>query len=375
MPTGGAGTQWGTGGMATKLTAARIATAAGCSTAVLHAVRPEAIRAVIAGDPAAGGTVFHSIPHPSRGRKRWITSVPVKGRLLLDAGAVRAVRERGASLFAAGVVEAEGDFDAQEAVLLVAAVDGAEIARGLVNYSSAELRALVAAARYGGGGNGGGIGLGSGGGASTSGDGGGDGGEGAGGGGGGRSGSASGSGGNNNNNNSNNRRASNHSGSHGGQHTAEAVLGYHGPDELAHRDNIVMLAPRAPTPTPAVTKLPAGAAASAAAAAAAAAASAAAAAAAEASNAAPSASLSAEERLRHIREREGATSSSSSRPRVSFDPSSISSTSADADDCIMHAAAEASAAEAAAELAAASLNGGKANGSGEDIDERGWLPK
>ena len=159
VPAGGAGTQWGTGGMATKLTAARIATAAGCSTAVLHAARPEAIRAVIAGDPGAGGTVFHAIPHPSRGRKRWITSVPVKGRLLLDAGAVRAVRERGASLFAAGVVGVEvgegGEFDAQEAVLLVASADGAEIARGLVNYSSGEVRALVAASKRGGGGAGG----------------------------------------------------------------------------------------------------------------------------------------------------------------------------------------------------------------------------
>ena len=362
---GGAGTQWGTGGMATKLTAARIATAAGCSVAVLHAARPETIRAVIAGDPSAGGTVFHAIPHPSRGRKRWITSVPVKGRLLLDAGAVRAVRERGASLFAAGVVGLEGgEFDAQEAVLLVASADGGEIARGLVNYSSGEVRALVAAARRGGGagsGNGGGNW------ASTSGDNGGS--------AGGRSGSGSGG---------RDHGGNNHSGSgSGGGHSAEAVLGYHGPDELVHRDNIVMLAPRAPTPTPAVMRAPpsssgspSAASTSAAAAAALAAGAAAAAAAAEA---APAASpLSAEERLRQIRERDGG---GGGRPRVSFDPLSATSAADNddgGDDGVMHAAAEAAAVEAAAELAAASLGGGggKADGScGEDIDERGWLPK
>ena len=367
----GAGTQWGTGGMATKLTAARIATAAGCSTAVLHAARPEAIRAVIAGDPAAGGTVFHAIPHPSRGRKRWITSVPVKGRLLLDTGAVRAVRERGASLFAAGVVGVEGgEFDAQEAVLLVAACDGAELARGLVNYSSSEVRALVAAARRGGG-NGGGGGGGAGG-ASTSGD-------------GGRSGSGSGSGSRDGSGAAAhpNPNASNHSGS-GGSHSAEAILGYHGPDELVHRDNIVMLAPRAPTPTPAMVmkKAPSSDAAAAAAAAAASEAvatnAATAASASEAASAAAAAAsspkaLSAEERLRQIRERERESGGSgSNRPRVSFDPSSLTSEANNDDDGIMHAAAEAAAVEAAAELAAASLNGG---GGGEDIDERGWLPK
>ena len=377
VPSGGAGTQWGTGGMATKLTAARIATAAGCSTAVLHAARPETIRRVIAGDPAAGGTVFHAIPHPSRGRKRWITSVPVKGRLVLDVGAVRAVRERGASLFAAGVVEAEGEFDAQEAVLLVASTDGAEIARGLVNYSSVEVRALVAAAKRGSGN------------ASRSGS------DGDGGGGGGGCGCGGNGGGKEQNPNNN---SSNHSGSGGGgNHSAEAVLGYDGPDELVHRDNIVMLAPRAPTPTPAVMRKPnnsssSGSSAAAAAVAAAAEAATAAGLAAASAPSASASSLSAEDRLRQIREREssksgdgnggGSSASSSSRPRVSFDPSSTSSTSPSSsgngddaeDDGIMHAAAEAAAAEAAAELAAASLSDGRVNGE-EDIDERGWLPK
>jgi glutamate 5-kinase len=61
VDTGGAGTQWGTGGMATKLTAARLATAAGCHMAICDAAHPEALPAIMAG--ARQGTVFH--PHLS----------------------------------------------------------------------------------------------------------------------------------------------------------------------------------------------------------------------------------------------------------------------------------------------------------------------
>jgi glutamate 5-kinase len=72
------GTQWGTGGMATKLTAARIATAAGCKMAITHAAHVERIFKIVKGEKL--GTVFHPVQNALRGRRRWILSVPVKAR-------------------------------------------------------------------------------------------------------------------------------------------------------------------------------------------------------------------------------------------------------------------------------------------------------
>eukprot|EP00891_Asterochloris_glomerata_P000672 jgi/Astpho2/672/Aster-04507 len=130
------GTQWGTGGMATKLTAARIATAAGCHTVICRASLPENIVRVLDGHRL--GTIFYPHPQALRGRKRWILSVPVKGALLLDAGAVRAIRDRAKSLFSAGIVKVVGDFAAQDAVSLCDE-DGAEFGRGLCNYRHDEV--------------------------------------------------------------------------------------------------------------------------------------------------------------------------------------------------------------------------------------------
>jgi glutamate 5-kinase len=67
------GTQWGTGGMATKLTAGRIATAAGCTMVISNSTQPEAILRVMKGERV--GTKFHPSEHALRGRKRWILSV------------------------------------------------------------------------------------------------------------------------------------------------------------------------------------------------------------------------------------------------------------------------------------------------------------
>ena len=134
---GGAGSGWGTGGMATKVTAARIATAAGCKVVISHALRPRDIEVVLAG--GAAGTLFHARPAGAlRGSKRWVLAIPPKGTLHIDAGAVRAVTRKGKSLFAAGITACEGTFDAQEAVRLVGP-DGQEVARCLVNYSSADV--------------------------------------------------------------------------------------------------------------------------------------------------------------------------------------------------------------------------------------------
>jgi hypothetical protein len=83
------------------------------------------------------GTKFHPLQHVLKGRKRWILSVPLRGALHMDTGAVRAVRDKHKSLFSAGILKVVGDFSAQDAVSLCDAA-GVEFARGLVNFSSEE---------------------------------------------------------------------------------------------------------------------------------------------------------------------------------------------------------------------------------------------
>ncbi|KAL6745743.1 Aspartate/glutamate/uridylate kinase [Haematococcus lacustris] len=133
------GTQWGTGGMATKLTAGRIATAAGCTMVICNSSAPEAVVAVLEGQ--AVGTKFHPRARALRGRKRWILAVPVRGSIFMDSGAVQAVKGKHKSLFAAGITHVEGDFHTQDAVSLCDQ-QGMELARGLVNFSAEELQRL-----------------------------------------------------------------------------------------------------------------------------------------------------------------------------------------------------------------------------------------
>ncbi|KAK2078142.1 hypothetical protein QBZ16_004010 [Prototheca wickerhamii] len=133
-----AGTQWGTGGMATKLTAAAIATAAGCRMAICHFKNPGAILDIIAGEDNIG-TVFNPLSDSLKGRKRWILSVPTKGEVWVDDGAARALKKH-ASLFAAGVTEVKGTFHQQDAVKILDS-QGKAIAHGLVNYTSEEMEA------------------------------------------------------------------------------------------------------------------------------------------------------------------------------------------------------------------------------------------
>ncbi|MGC1307696.1 MAG: glutamate 5-kinase [Phormidesmis sp.] len=137
---GAAGTRWGTGGMATKIEAARIATAAGTHTVITQGQTPENILKIVQGEPI--GTLFEAQAKPATARKRWIAGnlIPA-GRLYLDAGATQAIRSAGKSLLPAGITEVEGEFVSQDAVLLCDA-NGQEIARGLVNYADDELRKI-----------------------------------------------------------------------------------------------------------------------------------------------------------------------------------------------------------------------------------------
>ncbi len=127
----------GSGGMASKVEAAALATRAGVPvllTATAH---------VAAGLAGRGGTVFTPTGTRSSGRLLWLAhaSTPV-GRLVLDDGAVRAVCERRSSLLPAGVVAVEGEFSAGDPVELVG-TDGVAVARGLVAYDAGELPALL----------------------------------------------------------------------------------------------------------------------------------------------------------------------------------------------------------------------------------------
>lgn len=137
---GDRGTSWGTGGMVTKISAARIATTAGVRTVITEGRSPQNIEKILQGESI--GTRFEPQLQPFNARKRWIAHglIPA-GKLYLDPGAVTAIQQAGKSLLAAGIKEVEGEFQNQDAVQLCDAV-GHEIARGIVNYSSVELQKI-----------------------------------------------------------------------------------------------------------------------------------------------------------------------------------------------------------------------------------------
>jgi glutamate 5-kinase len=137
---GDRGSAWGTGGMVTKIAAARIATNAGVRTVITEGRSPHNIEKILQGESL--GTQFEPQPQPFTARKRWIAHglVPA-GKLYLDQGAVNAICKSGKSLLAAGIVEVEGEFQSQDAVQLCDRT-GQEIARGIVNYSSSDLQKI-----------------------------------------------------------------------------------------------------------------------------------------------------------------------------------------------------------------------------------------
>jgi glutamate 5-kinase len=126
----------GTGGMRSKLRAARMATAAGESVIMANGTRPEVLDAIFKAQPV--GTLF--LPHGSTmpAWKRWLgfTAQP-KGQLVVDAGAREAVQRRGRSLLPIGMVKVGGSFSKGDVVVLCDTT-GAEFARGLSNYSAAD---------------------------------------------------------------------------------------------------------------------------------------------------------------------------------------------------------------------------------------------
>jgi glutamate 5-kinase len=137
IQTGSSSSEWGTGGMVTKIAAAGIATGAGVRTAIINGQFPQNISKILSGEPL--GTQFTPQLRADSARKRWIAhGLVTVGKIYLDDGAVRAIMTSGKSLLPAGITKIEGEFDATDAVKLCDA-QGKEIARGIVNYSSGEL--------------------------------------------------------------------------------------------------------------------------------------------------------------------------------------------------------------------------------------------
>ncbi len=139
---GGAGSVRGSGGMASKVAAAKMATWSGVRAVIASAQREHVLADAVAGTPGTG-TVF--LPRERRlpARKLWIAfAVGSSGTVVVDPGARRALQGHGRSLLPAGVVDVRGSFAAEEAVE-VTDVDGAVFAKGLVRMSAPALRSVA----------------------------------------------------------------------------------------------------------------------------------------------------------------------------------------------------------------------------------------
>ena len=133
----------GSGGMRSKVVAAEMATAAGIATVIASGLDPAVIPAAVAGRDPAGraGTYFPARSERYSSFKLWLKyAKPVRGRVLVDAGAARALREGGTSLLPVGVIEVAGDFDAGDAVEVADAER--TVGKGICNYSAEELRRI-----------------------------------------------------------------------------------------------------------------------------------------------------------------------------------------------------------------------------------------
>ena len=138
---GPSGSHIGSGGMSTKLTAAERAARSGTTTIIASGRESDVLIRLKQGE--AIGTMLTSDKPPMLARKQWLANqLKARGDLTLDAGACRVLRERGSSLLAVGVTGVAGEFKRGELVRCLDS-NGQEIARGLVNYHSDEVKKLM----------------------------------------------------------------------------------------------------------------------------------------------------------------------------------------------------------------------------------------
>jgi glutamate 5-kinase len=138
---GGAGTGIGTGGMATKVSAARRAARSGAHTVIASGREPDVLLRMSGGE--AIGTQLIAGHAKLAARKQWMADhLQLRGWVTVDDGAARRLREQGASLLPVGVIAVQGDFDRGD-VIQVRDAAGVEVARGLSNYAAAQARRIM----------------------------------------------------------------------------------------------------------------------------------------------------------------------------------------------------------------------------------------
>ena len=131
---------FGSGGMRSKVAAAEMASEAGIPAVICNGTGKEALAAAASGGQV--GTRFAARPSKASSFKLWLKyAKPSRGKLAVDAGAARVLRERGSSLLPVGITSVEGDFDAGDAVEVTA--NGEVIGKGVVDYSAAELSQVI----------------------------------------------------------------------------------------------------------------------------------------------------------------------------------------------------------------------------------------
>ena len=137
---GGAGSGIGTGGMLTKIVAARRAAGSGASTVIAWGREPDALLRLAAGENI--GTLLVAPTHKTQARKQWIADhLQLRGAITVDEGAAAKLRREGKSLLPIGMTQVEGDFSRGD-VIAIRDGGGHELARGLANYASGEARLL-----------------------------------------------------------------------------------------------------------------------------------------------------------------------------------------------------------------------------------------
>ncbi|MDD4601455.1 Glutamate 5-kinase [bioreactor metagenome] len=138
---GGPGSLRGTGGMYTKIQAAKIAVNSGVTMLIASGGRDGVIRDIIGGDDI--GTIFLAKQDRLQARKGWLAfGARIYGSVVIDEGCEKAIAGKGSSLLSAGIIAVEGNFEHGSTIRLVC-VNGREIARGITNYSSADIKRIM----------------------------------------------------------------------------------------------------------------------------------------------------------------------------------------------------------------------------------------
>ena len=141
---GGVGSAIGSGGMITKILAAKRAAGSGASTVIAYGREPQVLMRLANGE--AIGTLLVALTGKNQSRKQWMADhLQMRGSVVVDAGAAAKVVDEGKSLLPVGMTAVQGEFSRGD-VIAIHNPEGAEIARGLANYSSSEARLICAKA-------------------------------------------------------------------------------------------------------------------------------------------------------------------------------------------------------------------------------------